>query len=490
MRFDKNFFEKHQSTLLRLARSKWTRWLFGLNRMSDTAKDVVDDIQKITPASIHTSKLVLKNGQMIREWTSINFTRPRFQEALVYNLHPFVSFFGRDRKTIIWRLSPVGALALLIAPFIPKLGFLGFIGTVTDFAAGSGDGIVGFWGTADNSWATWRDAATGNINNTTNTTGNDGNLGDSPNIGVDGNTRYGGTRLFIPVDTSGIPDTDAVTAASLFLCSDAGATRATWADNNVEITESTVVSNTALANADFDLWGSTKWATGIAHSALAASGTFNEFVLNSTGYGAINKTGFSKYCVRFAYDVDNSAPALGSGRRIVASFRLSEYSGTSSDPYLRVTHATAATIVTPSALTLTSAVLAPTVVITDSVTPSALAITLTLNAPSLKTDDSFAPSALALTLTLQTPTVLGGKIATPSALALTSAVLAPTFSLGRTAPVSAVALTSAVYGVTFVLGQTVSPSPLELALTLKLIAGRWNNRVKPTSTWTNRTRPS
>ena len=149
-----------------------------------------------------------------------------------------------------------------------------------------------------------------------------------------------------------------------------------------------------------------------------------------------------------------------------------------------------ATIVTPSALALTSTLQTSTRVITDTVAPSAQALTVAVLAPSLKTDDSFAPSAQALTLTLQVPNILAGKIATPSALALTSAVLAPTFSLGRTAPVSAVALTSAVYGVTFVLGQTVSPSPLELALTLKLIAGRWNNRLKPTSTWTIRTRPS
>lgn len=490
MRFDKSFFEKHQKILLKLARSKWTRWLLGLHRTADGIKDIVDDIQKITPSSIHTSKLVLKDGQLIRQWTSANFTRPRFAEALTYNLYPVVSFLARDKKTLVWRVSPVGAIALLIVPFIPKLGFIGFVGTTTDFSAGSGDGIVYYAGAANNLWATFRDATDGAGSSTTTTDGNDGSQAGSPNIFTDGNTRYAGSRAFFPIDTSALTSGAVVSSASLFLCSDANASRNTYANNAVEVTESTVTSDTALTTADFNNWGSTKWATGIMHDSLAASGNFNEFVLNSTGYGAINKTGFSKYCVRYAYDVDNSAPGLGAGRRIVASFRFSEYSGTSSDPYLRVVY-TNATIVTPSALSLTATIQSPTVRYDNILSVSALSLTTALEAVTTLIKQSVFPDALALTATINAPSLRFDNIFSVSQLTLTAAIHAPAVTTGTVVAIaSALALTMAVYVPTFVIGWTVFPDTLTLTATLQLIAASWNPRTKPSSSWTNRTKPT
>lgn len=145
-----------------------------------------------------------------------------------------------------------------------------------------------------------------------------------------------------------------------------------------------------------------------------------------------------------------------------------------------------ATVVTPSALATTAAVLAPTVIITDTVAPSAQALTLAVLAPSLKTSDSFAPSAQALTLAVQAPTVLSGKIITPSAIALTAAIPAPTVMRDWVFSVSALSLTSALLSTSYVLGTTVTPSALALSLTVQAPANRWNNRSKATTVWTIR----
>lgn len=489
MRFDKSFFEKHQSTLLKLARSKWTRWFLGLHRTPKEIADVVNDIQKITPNSIHSSKLFLEDGRLVRRWQAVCYSHPRFAEALTYNLHPFVNFYSRDKRTLIWRLSPVGALLLLVTPFIPKLGFLGFIGTTTDFSAGSGDGIVYYTGAANNLWATFRDATTGAGSSTVTTDGNDGSQAGSPNIFTDGNTRYAGSRAFFPFDTSALTSGAVVSSASLFLCSDAYASRNTYANNAVEVTESTVTSDTALATSDFNNWNDTKWATGIMHDSLAASGNFNEFVLNSTGYGAINKTGYSKYCVRYAYDVDNSAPGLGAGRRIVASFRFSEYSGTSSDPYLRVVY-TNATIVTPSALALTSSLLASTLRVDKRFSVSALALTSAILSSAISIRQTFFASALPIIATLYSPSLLFDNRFVVAALSLAATLSAPVVSGGTLVAVSALAITTALLSPTLIFGWTVFPDTLTISAVLQLIASRWNPRTKPTSTWTERTPPT
>lgn len=340
MNFNAQTFDKYQEALLFCANSKWFRWILGLNRLPKDIK--VDKFYQITPNSIHWIKSIDENGIPTLE-TAI-FARNRFAEALAHNLSPFVYF--QSRKRAVWTFSPVGVIGALAMLFVPKIGFMGFFATTTDFPVGPGDGVVSLSGLGNNSYSTWRDGSTGTFASDTTTVGNDGNQAGCPYVAVDGNSRYIGGRAFLPVDTSVLTGGANISAASLFLCTDS-LSRVTYANNNVEITESTVVSSSALATTDFNKWNSVKWATGIAHDSLASAGNFSEFVLNSTGYGAINKTGFSKYSIRYGYDVDNSAPGLAGGSRIVYSFRFSHFTGTSSDPYLRVTYTLAGLVFPP-----------------------------------------------------------------------------------------------------------------------------------------------
>lgn len=395
MQFDKAFFEKHQKGLLSLASHRFTRWLLGLNRLP---KDLEDKkLIRITPSSIHWRR---EDGQC----EMASFTRPRFAEALAFNLHPFCAFVSRDKARMVWRFSPVGALLMVLMALHPSVGFLGFAATTTDFVSGSGDGDVYKNDAGDSAYATWRDAATGQVASTTSTTSTGSGSTASPAILRNGSGFYGGGRAFIPIDTSALTSGAMISAASLFLCSESKS-RVTYANNNIEITESTVVSNTALATSDWNKFNDTKWATGILHDSLASAGSFNEFVLNATGYGAINKTGYSKYCVRYAFDVDNSAPGLVVGSQIYFEFRLSEYSGSSSDPYLRVVY-TVSVIVNPTAETATytdtkkfalTRGIAETVTFTDSASllvikplPANETVTFTDSARLLVTNPRFA----------------------------------------------------------------------------------------------------
>lgn len=467
MRFDKNFFEKHQTLLLKITNSPWLSWLLGLNRLPEGLRG--KKICKISPNSIHWSKGRNKKG--VPTFQAAFFTAPRFAEALAFNLSPFVYF--NSLRVPKFQFSPVGVFGMIVAALVPKIGFLGFIGTTTTFYAGSGNGWV--YVATGTVWATERARGTG----------------DGASVNPSSTDNYfqcykaGSTYIighnFYPADTSALTSGVIVDSASLNYYY-SPTTNVNGVGNVVVATSQ--ASTSTLATTDFGSVGSTDFGRKLwsAHSSNA----MNLIDLNASGLAAISLTGVTKIGIRNTRDFDDSAPTGNN----YAGTRFAAYTGTTSDPYYSITYSLAATIVTPSALTLTAALQAPTVIRSDTESPSTLALALTLNTPSLKTDDSFAPSAQALTLTLQTPDILAGKIATPDALTLTSAVLAPSLGLGRGVSVSAVSLTSAVQSVTFVLGRTVLPSALALTLTLETIAGRWNNRVKPTSIWTDRTPPT
>lgn len=209
--------------------------------------------------------------------------------------------------------------------------------TTTNFYPSAGDGFV--VGPQGATWAATRDAANGAGAGATGTDTNEGTFGGSPCLGTYGGNKYGLARAFVPFDTSAIGAGSTIISATLNLCVAYKNRDAFYANQNVDVTESTVVSTITLATTDFALWNNTRLVTGIAHDSLAAVGSYSSWTLTADGLAAISKTAYSKYCVRYANDVDNADPGLGlAGNDITFGFRTSEYAGTTSDPYLAVTY--------------------------------------------------------------------------------------------------------------------------------------------------------
>jgi len=98
--------------------------------------------------------------------------------------------------------------------------------------------------------------------------------------------------------------------------------------------------------------------------------------------------------------------------------------------------------VTPSALSLTSSLKAPTVtkVWNKTVAVATLALTLALGSPSYATNDSVTPSAQALTATLNAPTVVINDTEIPSAQSLTLSQKDPTIIFSKTKSVDKINL--------------------------------------------------
>jgi hypothetical protein len=160
-------------------------------------------------------------------------------------------------------------------------------------------------------------------------------------IGIDASgtsAKFGGIyRFIILFDTSSIPDTDTVSAATLSfygVSKDSG-----LGTPDIYITSSTPASNTTLVSGDYTQLGTTSFGS-IVWASLSVS-AYNDFNLNGTGISNVSKTGISKFGARSSWDILNDSTGLtwvawqDSGLNI----RSSDQAGTSSDPTLVVTHA-------------------------------------------------------------------------------------------------------------------------------------------------------
>lgn len=150
-------------------------------------------------------------------------------------------------------------------------------------------------------------------------------------------------RTVVIFDTSSIPDTDTISAATLSIM---GYSKVDNLSQTLNVTSYTASSLTNLVTGDFAVanHGSTKFATGVTVTAFSTS-AYTDFTLNASGIANIDKdslsTGdtLSKFSFRFESDIDNSAPTWVSTQQAFVGFRLAETTGSTEDPVLTVTHA-------------------------------------------------------------------------------------------------------------------------------------------------------
>ena len=201
--------------------------------------------------------------------------------------------------------------------------------TTSTFYPHASDGTIGG---SNTTWSTIRDATTA--------TKVDNETRRWVMADKDGAT-YTISRAFFNFDTSAIPDTDTVSAATLTLTVDLAGEGTAMGG----VIQTTTASDTALVDGDYDALtlNSAPEAT-TSRVSMVTTGAKN-FVFNATGIGWISKTGYTKLGLRLDKDLDNSAPTA----RNYCGIYLSEQTGTTSDPTLVVVHAASSVNVTVSA---------------------------------------------------------------------------------------------------------------------------------------------
>ena len=269
------------------------------------------------------------------------FSRPRFAEALAFNLSPVAYLMNIKINDWQWRFSPVGAVGALACFFFPKaLGGVAFIGTVTDYSTLLG-GVVAIDSPGDANWDTVHDATAGDNVNASHYS--------YTGVGTDDSSRHYIYRAFFAIDTSGLTSGATISAASLF----------TWLANGYDdyadaygylnvVQTSQASGGTDLVVGDFDQCGAIDNPTkGAADIDLTGKGiSYNdwlEFVLTATGRGWISKTGYSLLGTREGHDIQDQDPGAGASKNSLASLYSGREEGTHHDPYLHITYTSSTT---------------------------------------------------------------------------------------------------------------------------------------------------
>lgn len=267
----------------------------------------------------------------------VSFTTGRFRG--VKTKAPRVWDSAGRSEPIHFRLRQVGSrlVGVKVIPrsFFARATFPVYADTTSTFMpdpdveSTSCDGVSGFTG-ADLSWADVHDPADGNDTSDT-------IVGGGVQLSSSATTDTWGSiyREFQLFDTSPIPDTDNISAATLGSYVNAVSDSFTL---GLEVVGCTPASNTAIVNADYDQVGTTEYASERALSGLTTT-AYNTAALNATGIAAIDKGGITKIALRLSADLDNSPPTWIADSLSSVNISTADEAGTTQDPYLEVVHA-------------------------------------------------------------------------------------------------------------------------------------------------------
>jgi len=214
--------------------------------------------------------------------------------------------------------------------------------TTSTFYPEAGDGRVKVSNVTE-SWGTSRARSTGvgagTIADYTSATmrcqsSNDGNGGPYPLV----------FRTFFPFDTSALPDTDDIDSA-IFSAYVTAKSSNNQAAGTFALVQTTQASASSLVAGDFNQCGDLntpdEGATRIAIGSISTS-AYNNWTLNATGEGWINKTGNTYLGIREGgYDIDGANISTSSGTTRIDMY-ASEQAGTTNDPKLVIEHSAGA----------------------------------------------------------------------------------------------------------------------------------------------------
>jgi len=272
-----------------------------------------------------TEKTSLKGKQLLigtdlgdgKEWHSY------FRKALVWDSGGEVETIRvetyKDGNTLILK-------KILPKEFLEKAIYPVFTDTTASYYIGAGDGFIKG---ADANWDTCHDFTSA------------AHYDDLTYLHVVVYSNYEIKRVFVPVDTSGIPDDAVISAASFYGYANGVEDGDNDAQAYLAIVQTTQVATGSLVDEDYDQCGAVNNPTqgGLVDISNLTASQYNAIVLDETGRGWISKTGYTKIGIREGHDCEDIAPGGGSG----ATFAAYEDTEGDRDPYLSVTYSTVTT---------------------------------------------------------------------------------------------------------------------------------------------------
>jgi len=273
--------------------------------------------------------LKVKANDKLRQWTSGNYfeetggfrIQEETNEASQSFIQPaYIIDDGAETPTqenikVFWKQHNGKLFQAKVLPtqFLKNAVYPVRADTVTSFYPGSDESLT----SSASSWSSTRDATTATVRTGTS----------SYVFTFKSTVSYYCERYFSTINTSGLTAGASILGASYVVL---GINKTGTGSRSYNIYDSNH-SDTVQAS-DFDLCGSTAWATAITQSAFSGSG-INTWTLNATGLAGINKTGNTKLCIREVLkDVANSAPT--DDNQYVGFSNIES----ANDPYLEITY--------------------------------------------------------------------------------------------------------------------------------------------------------
>lgn len=149
-------------------------------------------------------------------------------------------------------------------------------------------------------------------------------------------------RIGLGFDTSPI-GTDTISSASLELTSDGKATGLGETALCLVSFSPSDPGNFPISDYSVDRWGSTDLASRVSSASWPAGGSKHTFALNSAGISHINKTGYTFFGLRTAWDVDGTFGGSWVANEVTRfAIVTADATGTTNDPTLTIEHSAGA----------------------------------------------------------------------------------------------------------------------------------------------------
>lgn len=461
MRFDRQWFEKHQTHLVRFANSRIGRRFFHTWRAYKIPADF--RIMAITTNAVCGDYRVA-DGKLHKTWVfgTGDYYAGCFEKAYAF----LVKFLP---PIVAWKIAEPAAF---LFPFLAIAS--------TEFNTESGDGYVMKDEAGFDTWANIRGAASGSAS-----TSDAGATCATLWSGTSSNTWRRIARGHFGFGTAALDDAETISVAVFSLFCYTGGTSDGF-NQALGVVESTMASNTTPVGDDYNNFGTTRFASDIDIGSITEN-AYNDFNLNASGIAAINKTGYTKFCTRLSGDIDNAEPTWSSN--VFVSVGVRYQNNGSNLPKLVVTVATAHVKTVEEVITTTSSVVKkPVKDLTNTITTTASVVRATVKVLA----DTIVATTAGTTVVRIVYIIVQDTITTVSSVvrAITK-VLSNTVtgtasvnkSLARTISDTATATDSVVKKPVKVASDSITATDFITKL-LNGMSTIWTNATKSTSTWT------
>lgn len=273
---------------------------------------------------------------------------------------------------------------------------------------------------------------------------------------------YACYEMFVSFDTAAITDSDVVSAVALDM----------WLDTDASTTDFTTEARdvdwgSSLTTADWVAGaslGSSTLVASIGSSGIGSTGAYKTFTSETAFLTVANiKTGTVHLLLSSDRQRLGNAPSSNTTEYLI--WAMADSSGTSSDPKLTITHASATTTVSPSSVDALASIPTPGMSAGQTVHPSTVDALAVTPSPALSAGATVSPGSVDAAAIIPTPTITvqDVTVVAPTTVTATADIPTPGVSTGQIVAPSSVDAVAIIPtpGISAQFSTTIAPGSVD-----------------------------